>query len=151
MKQTITSLALIVVAALSLQAFAHGKHYKKAHDKGKAPAAKTVKGEFLGKGDGVKTCPVTGEDILNKDVKGRFFNRTVYFCCAGCLDDAKKNPPPNIKRLQPAKVAPPRTCRKSQAITTIINPRSRKGARSRIQRTPRRNSSARATAKQPAL
>ena len=32
MKQTITSFALIVVAALSLQAFAHDKHDKKAHD-----------------------------------------------------------------------------------------------------------------------
>jgi YHS domain-containing protein len=105
MKQTIRSLSLIIVAALSLQAFAHGKHDKKAHDKGKAPAAKTVKGEFLGKGDGVKTCPVTGEEILNKDVKGRFFNRTVYFCCAGCLDDAKKNPAAYIKRTQAAQVA----------------------------------------------
>ena len=105
MKQTITSLALIVVAALSLQAFAHGKHEKKAQNKGKAPAAKTAKVEFLGKGDGVKTCPVTGEEIHTKDVKGRFFNRTVYFCCAGCLDDAKKSPAAYIKRTQAAQVA----------------------------------------------
>ncbi|HZF38824.1 MAG TPA: hypothetical protein VE715_08370 [Blastocatellia bacterium] len=32
MKLTIRSFALIVVAALSLQAFAHGAHDKKAHD-----------------------------------------------------------------------------------------------------------------------
>jgi YHS domain-containing protein len=104
MKLTIRSFALIIVAALSLQAFAHGKHDKKAHDK-KAHAAKTVKGEFLGKGDGVKICPVTGEDILNKDVKGRFFNRTVYFCCAGCLDEAKKSPATYIKRTHAQQVA----------------------------------------------
>jgi YHS domain-containing protein len=105
MKQTIRSFALIIVAALSLQAFAHGKHDKKAHDKGKAQAAKAVKGEFLGKGDGVKTCPVTGEEILNKDVKGRFFNRTVYFCCAGCLDEAKKSPAAYVKRTHAQQVA----------------------------------------------
>ncbi|HEV2665238.1 MAG TPA: hypothetical protein VG324_10015 [Blastocatellia bacterium] len=114
MKQTIRSFALIVVATLSLQAFAHGKHDKKAHDKGKAPAAKAVKGEFLGKGDGVKTCPVTGEEIQNKDVKGRFFNRTVYFCCAGCLADAKKNPSAYIKRTQALQVAATKNLPKSE-------------------------------------
>jgi YHS domain-containing protein len=105
MKKTISSFALIVVAALSLQAFAHGKHDKKAHGKGKAPAAKTVKGKFLGMGDGVKTCPVTGEEILNKDVKGRFFNRTVYFCCPACLDEAKKSPAAYVKRTLAQQVA----------------------------------------------
>ena len=87
MKLTVQSFALIIVAALSVQAFAHDKH-NKAQAKGKAPAAKAVKVEFLGKGDGVKTCPVTGDEIQNKDVKGRFFNRTVYFCCPDCLADA---------------------------------------------------------------
>jgi YHS domain-containing protein len=105
MKLTIRSFALILAAALSLQAFAHGKHDKKAHDKGKAHAAKTVKAKFLGMGDGVKSCPVTGEEILNKDVKGRFFNRTVYFCCAGCLDEAKKSPAAYVKRTHAAQVA----------------------------------------------
>src|SRR5262249_12940021 len=100
MKLTIRLFALSAVAALSLQAFAHGNHDKKAHDKGKAPATKTVKGEFLGKGDGVKTCPVTGEEIQNKDVKGQFFGHTVYFCCPDCLADAKKNPSAYIKKTQ---------------------------------------------------
>jgi YHS domain-containing protein len=104
MKLTIRSFALIAVAALSLQAFAHGNHDKKAHDKGKAPTAKTVKGEFLGKGDGVKTCPVTGEEIQNKDVKGQFFGRTVYFCCPDCLADAKKNPSAYIKKTRAEQV-----------------------------------------------
>ncbi|HEY6402307.1 MAG TPA: hypothetical protein VI479_12910 [Blastocatellia bacterium] len=102
MKQTIGLFALIAVAALSLQTFAHDK---KAHDKGKAPAAKTVKSEFLGKGDGVKTCPVSGEEITSKDFKGRFFSRTVHFCCAACLAEAKKSPASYIKRTQAAQIA----------------------------------------------
>ena len=119
---------MIVVGALSLQAFAHDKHYKKAQNKGKAPAAKTVKVEFLGKGDGVKTCPVTGEEIHTKDVKGRFFNRTVYFCCAN-LDDAKKNPAAYVNGLRPRRSPRRRTCRRSKAITPIIRTRRRKRAR----------------------
>jgi YHS domain-containing protein len=112
MKQTIRSFALIVVAALSIQAFAHGAHDKKAHDKGKAQPAKT--GKFLGKGDGVKTCPVSGEEIESKDFKGRFFNRTVYFCCAMCLADAKKNPAAYIKRTQAAQIAATKNLPKSE-------------------------------------
>jgi len=34
---------------VNVEAFAHGKHDKNAHGKGKAPAAKAVKAEFLGK------------------------------------------------------------------------------------------------------
>jgi|SRR5262245_1331548 len=114
MKLTTGSLALIVAAALSLQAFAHGKHDKKAHDKAKAQAAKSVKGEFLGKGDGVVTCPVTGEEIHNKDVKGQFFRRTVYFCCPECLAEAKKNPSAYIKRTQAQQVAATKNLPKSE-------------------------------------
>jgi YHS domain-containing protein len=114
MKLTIRSFALIIVAALSLQAFAHDKHVKKAQDKGNVHAAKAVKGEFLGKGDGDETCPVTGEKIHNKDVKGRFFNRTVYFCCPECLADAKKNPSAYIKRTQAAQVAATKNLPKSE-------------------------------------
>jgi YHS domain-containing protein len=115
MKLTIKSFALIiVVAALSLPAFAHGKHDKKAHDKAKAQASKTAKVEFLGKGDGVATCPVTGEEIHSKDVKGKFFNRTVYFCCAGCLDEAKKSPAAYIKKTHAAQVAATKNLPKSE-------------------------------------
>jgi len=114
MKLTIQSLALIIVATLSLQAFAHDKHVNKARGKAKAAAAKPVKVEFLGKGDGVKTCPVTGEEIQSKDVKGRFFNRTVYFCCAGCLDEAKKKPSAYVKQTQAAQVAATKNLPKSE-------------------------------------
>jgi YHS domain-containing protein len=98
MKQSIKLFALLIVAALAITAVAHDKHDKKAQGKGGAQTAKTAKGKFLGAGDGVTTCPVTGEEIHNKDVKASFYGRTVYFCCAGCLADAKKNPAAYIKR-----------------------------------------------------
>jgi YHS domain-containing protein len=111
MKHAIRLFALIVVAALSLQALAHDK---KAHTKANAPAAKTVKSEFLGKGDGLKTCPVSGEEITSKDFKGRFFNRTVYFCCAECLAEAKKSPALYVKRTQAAQIAATKNLPKSE-------------------------------------
>lgn len=46
---------------------------------------------FLGKGDGITTCPVTGEPV-NKEIKFGFYGRTVYFCCENCLETVKKNP-----------------------------------------------------------
>ena len=36
---------------------------------------------FLGKGDGVKTCPVTGSPIDPK-VSAEILGRKVFFCCA---------------------------------------------------------------------
>ncbi|MBI1763448.1 MAG: hypothetical protein HYR56_18640 [Acidobacteria bacterium] len=51
---------------------------------------------FIGKGDGVTTCPVTGEPV-NKEVKFGFYGRTVYFCCENCRDEVKKNPERYLK------------------------------------------------------
>src|SRR5262245_20224600 len=83
MKHLILSLALIMVLASGITTFAHGKHKT-------STAAKTANGKvvFIGKGDGVTTCPVTGEAIHNKGVKTVLYRRTVYFCCAGCRADA---------------------------------------------------------------
>src|SRR5215468_1365253 len=115
MKLSIRLFALIVaVAALSLSAFAHGKHDKKAHAKAQSQASKPGGTEFLGKGDGVTTCPVTGEEIHNKDIKGQFFGRTVYFCCPDCLADAKKNPSAYIKKTQAGQVAATKNLPKSE-------------------------------------
>jgi YHS domain-containing protein len=61
----------------------HGDHHAKETTSGAA--------KFLGKGDGIETCPVTGEAI-SKDVKVEVGGRTVYACCPGCLDKIKKNP-----------------------------------------------------------
>ncbi len=102
MKQIIKSFSLIVILALGVTAFAHDKHQEKQ-------AAKTGKGkakaEFLGKGDGVETCPVTGEKIGNKDNKATMSGRTVYFCCAGCLAEAQKNPAAYVKPTHKAQLA----------------------------------------------
>lgn len=54
-------------------------------------------GDFKAKGDGVESCPVTGEPIVMKNINGEFFGRTVYFCCAGCLAEAQKNPSLYVK------------------------------------------------------
>jgi YHS domain-containing protein len=100
MKKMNYLLAFILVLALGIVALAHEKHGQKAAAK---PAAKG-KVEFIGKGDGVTTCPVTGEEIHNKDNKAVLFKRTVYFCCAGCMDEVKKNPAAYLKPTHKAQL-----------------------------------------------
>jgi YHS domain-containing protein len=100
MKHILKSLALVFALALTASAFAHDKHDHKQPAKNAA-----AKSKFLGKGDGVTTCPVTGEKFENKDNKAVFFGRTVYFCCADCLATAKKNPAAYIKRTQKEQLA----------------------------------------------
>ncbi|MDQ3009953.1 MAG: hypothetical protein M3X11_04535 [Acidobacteriota bacterium] len=107
--------ALTIACALMISATAHDKKQESKQTKQTAAKqtaakqttakAKTAKVEFLAKGDGVETCPVTGEKIENKDVKGDFFSRTVYFCCAGCLDEAKKQPAAYVKKTHAEQLA----------------------------------------------
>ncbi|HMV51727.1 MAG TPA: hypothetical protein PLD20_35095 [Blastocatellia bacterium] len=66
------------------------------HKEHPLPGAEKKDTAFAGKGDGVETCPVTGEPV-NKNIKHGFFGRTVYFCCESCLEAAKKNPEKFIK------------------------------------------------------
>jgi len=40
---------------------------------------------------------VSGEKITNKNLKGVYFGRTVYFCCEGCLRKAQREPERYIK------------------------------------------------------
>ncbi|MEQ1546992.1 hypothetical protein [Methyloglobulus sp.] len=63
------------------------------------PAAKALKfsSTFEGRGDGVTTCPVTGEKVTNKSLKAEYFGRTVYFCCEGCLKSAQHTPDRFVK------------------------------------------------------
>lgn len=58
----------------------------------------TPKGEseFVGKGDGVKTCPVTGEPV-NKEISAEIHGRKVFFCCESCRDAAVANPKKYIR------------------------------------------------------
>lgn len=55
-----------------------------------------AKSEFLGMGDGIETCPVTGEPI-DKSVSAEIQGKTVYFCCAGCVGTVKKDPSRYLK------------------------------------------------------
>ncbi|QQS46222.1 MAG: hypothetical protein IPM66_20275 [Acidobacteriota bacterium] len=61
---------------------------------GEAPPAE---GAFLGKGDGVTTCPVTGEPV-NKNVKAEIWGRTVYFCCESCKEAVIKAPEKYLRK-----------------------------------------------------
>jgi YHS domain-containing protein len=69
---------------------AHGEHHGSA-EKGEQ--------KFLGKGDGVTTCPVTGEPI-NKNVNAQINGKTVYACCPDCLETVRKNPDLYLKKAE---------------------------------------------------
>lgn len=91
MKNLFVCFSLFFVLAFTASAgLAQASHQHEAHS-----ASSTEK--FLGKGDGVTTCAVTGEDLADKSIHGEFFGRTVYFCCAGCLAKAQKNPELYVK------------------------------------------------------
>ncbi len=55
---------------------------------------------FEGRGDGITTCPVTGEKITSKKLKAELYGRTVYFCCHGCLKAGLKTPDRFVKPTQ---------------------------------------------------
>ena len=78
---------IAAVKAIMAKGGGHGDHHGDHHA---TPATKEA-AKFLGKGDGVETCPVTGEAI-SKDVSVVVDGRTVYACCPSCLDKIKKNP-----------------------------------------------------------
>jgi YHS domain-containing protein len=61
------------------------------------PAKPAAEKKFLGKGDGIESCPVTGEPV-EKEIKVEIGGRTVYACCPPCLDDIKKNPDLYLKK-----------------------------------------------------
>lgn len=87
----------VMMSAIALTAFAQEakKDDHKQHDH-HATAGKS-EAKFLGKGDGVETCPVSGEAITSKDVKAEMFGRTVLFCCEDCKAEALKNPSLYVK------------------------------------------------------
>jgi YHS domain-containing protein len=63
------------------------------------PAGKALKFSptFEGRGDGLVTCPVSGEKVTTKSLKAKYFGRTVYFCCEGCLKSAARSPERYVK------------------------------------------------------
>lgn len=94
-KQHAFLLTLTLLGGLVFAAFAqHADHQDKSGKQ--APA----EGKFLAKGDGVESCPVSGEKLESKNVKADFYGRTVYFCCEDCLATAKKQPELYIKKTE---------------------------------------------------
>jgi YHS domain-containing protein len=103
-KQLSFLLSLAIVSLLTVSTLAQKKdsHHKHQH----ANETRVAKaGNFLGQGDGLETCPVTGDAIHSKDIKGAFFGRTVYFCCPSCLVKAKKSPAAYLKKTQEEQTA----------------------------------------------
>ena len=101
LKQVVLLISLVVIGAVTIPA-------QKATDK--KPAQKTEKkapaeAKFLGRGDGIEYCAVSGEKLENKDIKGEFFGRTVYFCCENCLAKAQKNPELYVKKTEAEQIA----------------------------------------------
>lgn len=84
---------IAAIQALAKPAEGHDHHSKEAT----AAVAK-----FMGKGDGIESCPVTGEAI-DKSVSVEIQGKIVYACCAGCLDKVKKNPELYLKWAQAEK------------------------------------------------
>lgn len=78
--------AILLIIPISVSALA--QHAGHQHDANQSADSQ----KFLGKGDGIDTCPVTGEPITARNIKAEFFGRTVYFCCPGCMEKAKKSP-----------------------------------------------------------
>lgn len=97
--------ALVVACAMTASAAAQDKQHNHSQAEKSSAQASVAKDAFLGKGDGIETCPVSGEPITSKEVKGEFFGRTVYFCCPDCLETAKKQPAAYIKKTQAEQVA----------------------------------------------
>jgi YHS domain-containing protein len=64
-----------------------------------APGASTKAKEpaFVGKGDGVKTCPVTGEPVDATQAVA-WKGKTVKFCCPSCVAAFKKAPEKFLKK-----------------------------------------------------
>lgn len=89
-KKTEAEQIAAVKAVMAKAGAGHDDHHGDHHGATKSDA------KFMGKGDGIETCPVTGEAI-SKEVSVEIDGRTVYACCPGCLDKIKKNPAMYLK------------------------------------------------------
>lgn len=94
-----TSCLLLGCLFISFQADAASKDSIREQLVNAKPANESLKFSpiFEGRGDGVVTCPVTGEKITAKNFKIEHSGRTVYFCCKGCYQRGKQLPDKYIK------------------------------------------------------
>ena len=70
-------ISLLLLSGLTVTSFAQ----KSAKQKATAKVTKVAKVEdkFLAKGDGIESCPVSGDKLENKTHKAMLFGREVYF------------------------------------------------------------------------
>lgn len=61
------------------------------------PGTKAKEPAFVGKGDGVKTCPVTGEPVDPAHTTS-WHGKTVTFCCPSCVAAFKRAPEKFLKK-----------------------------------------------------
>src|SRR5262249_29870701 len=95
-------------------------HRDEEHDHHATAASQEAAKEeqkFLGKGDGIETCPVTGEAV-DKNLKYEVNGRVFYVCCEGCADAVKKNPDLFLKPVEGEKKEEPEFLGKGDGITT---------------------------------
>ncbi len=89
---------LLGVSKLSF-AQAHTEHEPGITETSKA----TVSEEAVNVGN--KICPVSGENIKEKTkATYEYESKTYNFCCAGCVDDFKKDPQKYIKKIEEEKL-----------------------------------------------
>ena len=95
-RKLVVIISLLLLSGLTVTSFAQ----KSAKRKASAKVTKVAKVEdkFLAKGDGIESCPVSGDKLENKTHKAMFFGREVYFCCDDCVATAKKNPELYVKK-----------------------------------------------------
>jgi YHS domain-containing protein len=53
-------------------------------------------------------CPVLGGKI-NEKVFTDYQGKRIYFCCAGCIDEFKKDPEKYLKKMEEQGVTPAKT------------------------------------------
>src|SRR5262245_61738179 len=95
-------LSMLAVSALAQDSPQNKKDEHQGHHNAQGTAEKTQDSQksekqFLGKGDGIETCPVTGEPV-DKEFKAEINGRIVYVCCPDCLDTVKKDPDLYLKK-----------------------------------------------------
>ena len=89
-------ISLLLLSGLTVTSFAQKSAKRKAS--AKAEKVAKVEAKFLAQGDGIESCPVSGDKLENKTHKAMFFGREVYFCCDDCVATAKKNPELYVKK-----------------------------------------------------
>lgn len=74
---------------------------------------------FKGNGDGITTCPITGEPV-DKAISMEYKGRTVYFCCAGCKETFLKSPETYLKSSETEPSGPDYTRTTDAAFLDVL-------------------------------